>query len=89
MEVNFDGLRKNGIRAYNALATALNRHVHGEEMGPGRNHGDQFCTGDIRDEMDALRSFVATVGLLEGDQTDVKALEFEPLVEFDPDGGHP
>lgn len=84
MRVNFDGLRKNGANAYNRLVRELNRHVHGEEMGPGRNHGDQFCTGDIRDSLDDLRACLGTLLALE-DDGDMKALEID-LLEFDSEG---
>lgn len=79
MEVNFDGLRKNGAAAYNRLVQNLNRYVQpdGETFGPGRVMGDTFCTGDIATELDDLRSFFATLICLEGDATDVKALDID------------
>lgn len=79
MDVNFDGLRKNGANAYNRLVKKLNRFVQpdGETFGPGKNYGDTFCTGDISSELDDLRSFFATLICLEGDATDVKALDID------------
>ena len=78
MEVNFDHLRITGAKAYNKLCKELNRHVDGEYIrDTGKPHDDVFVTGDIRDEMDALRDMLALLLSLESDAEHIKAIDYD------------
>ena len=85
MEVNFNRLRIGLASSYNALVKELNRHVDGELLGAGKPHGDTFTTGDIRDQLNDLRNYIATLLCVEGDEKDMKCVDYE-LDVFDEEG---
>jgi hypothetical protein len=77
MEVDFNNLRLKTAEAYNRLVKELNRHVHGEEFGPGIDCGDTFCTGDIRDDLDDLRNGIAILLCLYDEKENIKCIDFD------------
>ena len=93
MEINFDKLRERGAVAFNDLVEELNRHVHGEyignkkesRFGEGKDFGDTFCTGDIRDQINRLRDFISAVISLEIKDQLINSIDID-LAVFDEEG---
>jgi hypothetical protein len=85
MQIDFDNFRKKGVEAYNRLCAELNGRVQSDAtISDSRRHGDPLCTGDIRDEMNALRDHMVTLICLEDRRDGIERLNLE-VYEFAPE----
>jgi hypothetical protein len=86
MEVNFDNLRRNGVKAYNSLCEELNGRIQFDEtIGVSKKFGDPLTVGDIEQEMRNLRDFLATLICCENEKQGINCLDDIDLVVFAPE----
>lgn len=84
MRVDFDRLRLNGAKSFNRLVNTLNRFVDGEDIKEiAKIEKDSFVVGDIYDDINDLRNFLATLLCLDDEEKEIKCIEFDLAVFAD------
>ena len=78
MKVDFDCVRLGIAEAYNSLCKEINSKIDADSnIGDWQREGKSFVVGDIYDQMNDLRSYIAVLVCCKDESAGIKSLGVE------------